>query len=164
MSPRILLRTYGNFDPDANSDNSGFSSDLPSMTVQSQREEADINVLVKRFGVTGMLPQVPVPPTYGDFSMAGDYRQALDQINLARLSFSRLAPEVRRRFGNDPALFVEFCMDPENLPEMRKMGLAVPEKAQEEPRAVPPVEAPPEPAAPTAPPAGTRAAAPPRVK
>lgn len=146
-SPRITLRTYGNYDPDVNSDDSAFVSREPSMTVQSQREEADINVIVKRFGVTGFMPSVPVPPTYGDFTGVSDYRSALEVLNAAKASFLKLPAEVRRRFGNDPAYFVEFCNDPENLPEMRKMGLAVPEKAQEPAPAAPePVPAPEPPA------------------
>ena len=47
-----------------------------NMTVQSGRDEADINVLVRRFNVTRQLPQVTSPPTFGDFTQLTDYRSA----------------------------------------------------------------------------------------
>lgn len=97
-----------------------------SLTVQSQAEEADINTIVKRFGVTGMLPLVERPPLNEDFTEVFDFRSAMDMILAAQRSFEGLDANVRKRFGNDPAEFVEFCGNPDNLDEMRKMGLAVP--------------------------------------
>ena len=41
--------------------------------------------------------------------------------------------DVRARFNNDPALFVDFCSDEANLDEMRKLGLAVPASQQGDP-------------------------------
>lgn len=101
-----------------------------SRTVQSQREDADINVIVRRFGVTGQLPNnVPVPQ-YGDFVDAMDFRESMDAIRAAQMSFMSLSAEVRKRFHNDPHEFVEFCSASKdgklvNLEEMRRMGLAV---------------------------------------
>lgn len=106
----------------------GFSTGSDSLTVQSQRDEADINVLVKRFGVTGVVPQSVRVPSFGDFTGVNDYRTALDALNLARDSFRQMPSDVRARFHNDPARFVLFCSDSKNLDEMRKLGLAVPEK------------------------------------
>lgn len=98
-----------------------------SLTLQSQAVDADINVIMKRFGVSGVLPQVALPPTYGDFGSVMEYRDALDLIREADRSFAKMPADVRRRFNNDAAEFVEFCDNPDNLPEMRKLGLAVPE-------------------------------------
>lgn len=101
--------------------------DAVSRTVQSQRDEADINVIVRRFGVTGMVPQSVRLPTYGDFTGVEDYRTGLHALKEAQASFMAMPSHVRKRFDNDPAKFVDFCSDKANLPELRKMGLAVPE-------------------------------------
>lgn len=102
-----------------------------SKTQQNQREEADINVIMRRFGQSGQLPVggYEMPPLEGDFGDgAVDFQSALNLVIAAERSFSAMDAEVRARFNNDPERFVKFCSDPENLPEMRKLGLAVPEE------------------------------------
>lgn len=97
------------------------------VTIQSAKDEADINLIVKRFGVTGQLPQVAAPPTYMEYAEVFDFQSAMNVVVAAQRSFEGLDAKVRKRFSNDPAEFVKFCEDPANLPEMRKMGLAIPE-------------------------------------
>ena len=46
------------------------------MAVQSQRDEADINTIVRRFGLSGELPQGVRAPTYGDFEDIVDFQAA----------------------------------------------------------------------------------------
>lgn len=129
---RIFRRPYS-YDVDAVSERSALRCEDESLAVQSQRDEADINVLVKRFGVTGMLPQRVRPPIEADFVDIMDYRSALDAVRAADDAFMKLPPDVRVRFGGDPGQFVEFCMNPKNLDEMRKMGLAIPGETVENP-------------------------------
>lgn len=97
----------------------------PSLAVQSQKDEADINTIVRNFGVTGRMPAGVKVPSYGDFEGVADYRSALEAVNAAELSFNALPSEVRSKFANDPQAFLEFCSDVGNLEEMRKLGLAV---------------------------------------
>lgn len=117
-----------NYDAGEASFESGLECKDESLTLQSQAEDADINVIVKRFGVTGQLPQVRMPPTYGDFDSVDNYREALDLIREADRSFMLLPADVRARFKNDAGAFVDFAMDPANIEELRKMGLAVPKQ------------------------------------
>lgn len=114
---------------DAVSEASGLECKDESLALQSQKEEVDINTIVKRFGVTGVLPQGARVPQYGDFTTEEpfDFRVAMDRLKAAEDSFMALAPEIRARFNHDPLAFVEFCSNRDNLPELRKMGLAVPE-------------------------------------
>ncbi|AXH73991.1 MAG: internal scaffolding protein [Microviridae sp.] len=107
-----------------------------SLTVQSQKEEADINTLVRRFGITGTMPQNVEAPTYASFGAVFDFRSAMDAILSARESFESLPADVRLRFANDPQRFVEFCSDAGNLAELRKLGLAIPEEVKEDSAAV----------------------------
>jgi len=98
-----------------------------SLAIQSQAEEADINTIVKRFGITGTVPQGARAPVYSDFDEVFDFQSAMDAVNEAQRSFMAMPWDVRKRFGNDPQEFVAFCSDESNIPEMRKMGLAIPE-------------------------------------
>ncbi len=114
-----------------------------SKTVQSEAQDADINVIVKRFGLTGQLPTNLRPPSYEDYGdVVFDFRSAMDAINNAEKTFMALPAEVRSRFSNDPQVFLEFCTEQKdgvltNLDEMRKIGLAVPKAAVPEPSSPP---------------------------
>ena len=43
-----------------------------------------------------------------------------------------MPPDVRAKFNNDPAQFIAFCENPENLPEMQKLGFTSPEYNQKQ--------------------------------
>jgi len=131
------IRNPYNYDTNEASRESGVTSRSPSRTVQSSRDEADINTIVKRFGITGTLPQAVVPPTYETFDEVFDYQSALQTVMEADQAFMSLPADVRRRFNEDPGAFVDFCSKEQNLPEMRKLGLALPEKASPAPQAAP---------------------------
>lgn len=105
--------------------------DDPSLTVQSFRDECDVNLIVKRFrNVHGrdyedVACGFPEGMFFGDFSDVCDYQTALESVRRADESFNRLDPKVRARFDNDPGKFLDFCSDPKNLEDLREMGLAV---------------------------------------
>lgn len=113
-----------NYDTNAAGDESGLKCEDKSLALQSQAEDADINVILKRFGVTGQMPVSARPVTYQDFEGIFDFRTALEAVRAGEEAFMQLPAEVRSRFSHDPQVFVEFCSDPANLPELRKLGLA----------------------------------------
>lgn len=120
-------RRVGAYDREVASLESGIDFDgQVSRTQQSQAADTDINVIVKRFKVTGLLPQGVRAPSYGDFENLGDFRSALDAIMAAEKSFAAMPAEIRHEFQNDPGRFVAFCSDPANVDRMRELGLAVP--------------------------------------
>ena len=80
-------------------------------------------MLMSRYVTRGVIPPSVGVGTYGDFSEVGDYQQALDTIQRAKLQFDNLDSRVRERFKNDPAKFLEFVQDKNNLEEARKLGL-----------------------------------------
>lgn len=121
-----VIRSYESYDTEGVSDDTGLFCADPSRAIQSQKDEADINVIVRNFGVTGKLPENVRVPSYGDFDYVGDYATAVAAIRDAEFSFMSLEAGVRARFDNDPQQFLEFCSDSGNLEEMRKLGLAVP--------------------------------------
>lgn len=122
----VFVRHPFNYDVVAAADECCVRDFGPSLTQQSQAEEADINVIVRRFGLTGQLPEGVRVPQYGDFTEVYDFKSAQDAIAMASSSFNAMPAEVRSRFKNDPQEFLEFCSKAENLDEMRKLGLAVP--------------------------------------
>lgn len=123
--PKIVLRAPYNYDADAASLLALSDTVGESLTKQSFADECDINRILERFAITGHVPENVRAPSYGDFVDIPSYQDALNAVIEAERSFMQMPANVRARFGNDAHAFVEFCSDPENLPEMRKLGLAV---------------------------------------
>lgn len=128
------------YDTVAASDEAGVLCLDPSLADQSQRDEVDINTIVRNFKVTGVLPQRDAPQLEM-FADVFDYQSAMNAIRQADEAFMSLPAQVRARFENDAGAFVDFCSAPENLDEVRKMGLAPPApvaplEAPEEPQAL----------------------------
>lgn len=136
-----FLRTAYNYDRNAASDESGIDCQqvvdpetgelvaTPSMAKQSFAEECDINVIVKRFGLSGNLPVGVRMPTFGDFEDVPTYHEAMNAIRAADEAFLSMPAEVRARFGNDPGAFVEFCSLDSNREEAVRLGLVEPSRA-----------------------------------
>jgi len=98
----------------------------PSLTVQADRDQADINTIVRQFGLTGQLPYGVDVPEYGDFSdIPNDYHQAIQFTEALSASFMELPAPIRTRFDNDPGLFLDFFNDPSNQDEAIKLGFAI---------------------------------------
>lgn len=95
-----------------------------SMTKQEFAADCDINNIVKNFMKTGQLPLSKRMPHYGDFTSALDFQSSLHVVIRAQEQFSSLPADVRKRFGNDPAEFLDFINNPENAQEAIKLGLA----------------------------------------
>lgn len=119
-----FFRNGFNYDVDQASLESGLRCDEPSLAQQQFKDEADINQIVRKFGVTGQIPVTARMPLSEDFVGITDYHSAMNSIIAADEAFNALAPEVRERFENDPGRFVKFCLDPKNLDEAVKLGLA----------------------------------------
>ncbi len=131
MSKKVIfLRTPYNYDTDAASNESGLACEEPSLAQQHFKEECDINTILQKFNITGILPEAPLSPRYGDFSGIGDYHTALNRVIAAQEEFEALPAQIRARFDNDPAKLIEFLDDEANRPEAENLGLV--EKAAAE--------------------------------
>ncbi len=118
-----FLRTPYNYDRDLASDESGLSCTDESLAIQSAEEEANINTIVRRFGLTGQLPDQVAIPRSGDFTNIPDFHTAMNLIRKTQEGFLQVPAEVRARFNNDPQQFMEFFEDEGNREEAMKMGL-----------------------------------------
>jgi len=118
-----------------------------SLVQQHLSAETDINNIMAKYQRTGVFQHVtPMAAEYGDFSDVPDYKSAMERIMAADELFMELPAKVRERFGNDPANFIEFATNPENIEDLRKWGLAPAAPEPPEPQLVKVVE---EPKAPT---------------
>lgn len=141
---KIEVRAPFAYDSDAVSYSSGLECKDVSLTVQADAEDADINTIVRRFGLTGELPQGVAIPMSGDFSHASDYHTSMNAVLAAKEAFMQFPADVRRRFNDDPGNLIAFAEDPANYDEAVKLGLAVARPAStvvSEPAASSPVQA-----------------------
>lgn len=101
---------------------------LPSMTRQSEMEACDIHNILKQFSQQGFEQLVrdnAARGQYADLTALPDYQEALDIVLKSQQAFAALPSQVRERFQNDPARFVEFLADPANQDEAIRLGLAI---------------------------------------
>jgi phage internal scaffolding protein len=119
----IFLRTPYNYDTDAASNESGLACEEPTLAQQHFKEECDINTILQKFSITGLLPEAPLSPRYGDFTGIGDYHTALNRVMAAQDEFEALPAQIRARFENDPFKLIEFLEDENNRPEAEELGL-----------------------------------------
>jgi phage internal scaffolding protein len=126
----VFLRTPYNYDKDAASNESGLHCEDASLAQQHFKEECDINTILEKFNITGLMPEQPLSPRYGDFTGIGDYHTALNRVYAAQEEFEALPAQIRARFGNDPAQLIEFLENSDNRPEAEELGLV--EKATAE--------------------------------
>lgn len=115
-----FVRSPYNYDVEEASDASAYVETMPSLTVQSMTEDADLNVMMQRFGVTGKLPENVRLPSYGDFSYVSDYRSAIEASRAAADSFLQFPADIRASFDNDPQLFLDYVEDPRNIAQVQK--------------------------------------------
>lgn len=106
------------------SEASALMCDDPSLTVQADMEDADINTIVRRFHITGEMPVSVRLPEYQDYEDVFDFQSAQNAILEAERTFMSIPADVRAKFDNDPQLFLEFAQNPENYDGLVELGLA----------------------------------------
>jgi len=122
----------------------------PGRTKQSFKDECDINNIMRKFIRTGTLDFAQRNEgRYGDCT-GMEYQKAVYQVAAAKSLFNELPAELRNRFENEPAKFLEFVQDRRNEDEARELGLLKPKEASAQPEATPPAP-PPQPKAPAKP-------------
>lgn len=119
----VFVRSENNYDMDFASEASGIVNEEPSMTQQQFKEESDINTIVKRFMLTGEVPENYRAPQYGDYTDVPDFQTAMNIVRDAASNFLELPAELRARFVNDPQALLEFVGDENNRAEAIELGL-----------------------------------------
>lgn len=106
----------------------------PSMTRQSEKDSCDINVIMRKYQKTGVLPVKDREAFFADVSQMGDYQEAIERVRMADEAFMAMPAKLRKKFENDPAVFLDFCSNPDNRDELVELGLIEKEKPAEEVR------------------------------
>jgi phage internal scaffolding protein len=102
----------------------GIVFDEQSLTKQAGKEACDINNIINKYAKTGIITHLSKKAgSYADYSKASSYHESMNLVLEAQEQFNELPAELRFRFQNDPYHFLEFVNNPENIPEMQKMGL-----------------------------------------
>lgn len=124
MFKSVSLRAFNSYDADVVSREAGIAIDPDESVVQQQfAEECDINTIVKRFGLTGELPNGVDMPLSGDFTGVTDFQTAMNLVRKSQESFLELPAHIRERFANDPARVMQFLDDPSNREEAINLGI-----------------------------------------
>lgn len=96
-------------------------------TKQSFAQECDINTIMARYQSTGEMPVLnQQAPQYLDVTGA-DFQASMEFLRGASDLFNQLPSDLRDRFQNDPAQFLDFTSNPKNRDEMKALGLLKPE-------------------------------------
>lgn len=103
---------------------SQFATEGESLTKQADKDRCDINRIINGYQKTGVITHSnSAQPSYGD-ATGVDFQDAMNLVISAENAFMELPAAVRKRFGNDPAQFLEFTSNEANLEAMYEMGLA----------------------------------------
>ena len=128
MPTAVLIRTrYDGLNVDAGVDFPAKDPNSRSRTLQSAKDECDVNKIMERYEKTGLLVDplsgVTRQPQFGDFSNIGDYHAICSRIASLQSQFMLLPAGVRSRFDNDAGALLDFLADPKNAKEAVDLGL-----------------------------------------
>jgi phage internal scaffolding protein len=130
MNKKIKTNYYEFFTPYTNPKKvKPFHTTGESLTQEQFAEESNINNIIRSYDRNGVIEHINRGNAiYGDFSNVTDFSDALDQIREAQNEFLNIPSEIREKFQNDAGQFFKFASNPENIQELRDMGLAEPER------------------------------------
>lgn len=98
----------------------------PTMTIQSEKDNCDINVIMNRYATCGTpLPYRTdgVEPVYADVSELGDYMENFQRCKQAEEMFNSLPSALRKELDNNPANLIPFIQDKKNESRCIEYGL-----------------------------------------
>ena len=130
------------YDPAEEHDHFGIEFTMPSLTVQDEKDETDINYIVNKYadGQKGIMTLDLGDSSqyaylqFGDATLPGDYSTALELVSGVREEFYSLPAHVRAKFGHDPMNFIDQLNDPATLEYLQQQGLYGSKYAFDEPQ------------------------------
>lgn len=114
-------------------------NDGPSMTIQSDAQEASITHILRKYNEVGLLEHLnQAEAVFMDVTEFTDLADAMRQMKTAEGVFMRLPSKVREIFGHDVANWLDAAHDPEKRAQLEKAGFIEPAEI-DIPEVVPPV-------------------------
>lgn len=92
-------------------------------TKQSMATDCDINNIMKKFQKTGTLDHVAKHGGTYEYATALTYQEAIHVKRDAEEMFNDLPSSLRTKFKGNPAIFLDFVQNDDNLEEMGELGL-----------------------------------------
>lgn len=93
-------------------------------TEQHHKSSCDINNIMGKFSPDVLaLHASQYKGQYGDFADLPDYHTAMNAVRRIDEMFLDVPADIRSKFQNDPAKFLNFVNDPVNVDAMYEMGL-----------------------------------------
>lgn len=87
-------------------------NDLPSLTVQSERDKADIQKILSQYSQVGILSSLnDAEAMFMDISEFTDLADALQQSRRAEVEFMQLPSKAREIFNHDVAVWLDSAHD-----------------------------------------------------
>lgn len=119
------------YDPVEEHDHFGIEFTMPSLAVQDEKDETDINYIVNKYadGHKGIATLDLGDSSqyaylqFGDATLPGDYSTALELVSGVREEFYSLPAYVRAKFGHDPMIFISQLNDDKTLEYLQREGL-----------------------------------------
>lgn len=119
------------YDPVEEHNHCGIEFTMPSLSVQDEKDETDINYIVNKYadGHKGIATLDLGDSSqyaylqFGDATLPGDYSTALELVSGVREEFYSLPAYVRAKFGHDPMNFISQLNDPATLEYLQQQGL-----------------------------------------
>lgn len=119
------------YDPVEEHDHFGIEFTMPSLAVQDEKDETDINYIVNKYadGQKGVFTLDLGDSSqyaylqFGDATLPGDYSTALELVSGVREEFYTLPAYVRAKFDHDPMNFISQLNNPETLEYLQQEGL-----------------------------------------
>lgn len=130
------------YDPVEEHDHCGIEFTMPSLTVQDEKDETDINYIVNKYadGQKGIATLDLGDSSqyaflqFGDATLPGDYSTALELVSGVREEFYSLPAYVRAKFGHDPMNFINQLNNPETLEYLQREGLYGSDRTSDKPQ------------------------------
>lgn len=96
-------------------------------TEQNHKDEVNINNIIRRHGID-LIQQVATmqaPAMQWDDVTGNDFQEAMFKVTKAQQTFDQLPSDIRKKFDNNPAVFLDYVQNPDNVDSMIDMGLAI---------------------------------------
>lgn len=93
------------------------------LTEQAHKKITDMNFILRDYAKTGLMKHAKNHEgTYDDISVT-DFQDAMFKVTQAQNMFNDLPSQIKKRFGHNPAEFLEFVQNPNNATEMASLGI-----------------------------------------
>lgn len=120
----------------------GIDNKEPSKTRQEFKDSSDVNRIMSKYHMTGVLPVMAKEPLFGDFTNPLDYKDSLNLIRRADEQFQSMPSNLRKEFDNSPEKFLAFMESEEesDIEKSYELGLRLRPEGPVEPTVEPIVE------------------------